>query len=145
MKKSKVNFSKLLFLLLIFLWIIISFFDVGYNFVKLFSESMHWLPLSEFQKGHEVYGNVYDFIVFIGKHTDIKSSILIYSKDDKSYFLGRYYLYPREIRLVLNKNQINQILDKSNFKYVAIDSGQINFKGFIPIASNSSWTIYKQK
>jgi hypothetical protein len=140
-----INFrTRLLYVLLIF-WVIISIFDVGYNFIKLFSESMHWIPLSEFQKRHEVYGNIYDFTIFVGKHTDSKSSILIYSKDDKAFFLGRYFLYPRSIKVVSDKVKINQAIREVNFNYVVLDNYIENFDGFTPIASGSSWIIYKRK
>jgi len=145
-KSSKtINFrTKLLYLLLIF-WIIISIFDVGYNFIKLFSEAKFWVPLSEFQKRHEVYGNIFDFTIFVEKHTDNKSSILIYSKDDKAFFLGRYFLYPRSIKVVSDKVKINQAIKEANYNYIALDNYVKNFDGFTPIASGSSWIIYKRK
>jgi hypothetical protein len=140
---NKVSLKVKILSVVIFLWIVISIFDVSYNFVKSFSEAKFWLPLSDSQRRHEVYGSIYDFIVLIGKYTDNQSTILIYSKDNKAYYLARYYLYPRNINVVSNKNVINQILTKTNFDYIALDNCQQNFDKFTPVASSSSRTIIK--
>jgi len=142
-QKNLANLKIKIFFVVVFIWIVLSVFDVGFNFIKSFSEAKHWLPLSDVQKRHEIYGNIYDFVAFINNHTENYSSILVYSKSDLAYYLGRYYLYPRNINVISNKNEINQILTKKYFNYVALDNYQQNFNEYTVLVSVSPWTILK--
>jgi hypothetical protein len=135
--------AKILYMF-ISIWVILSVFDVGFNLVKSYSEGKHWLPLSDTQKRQEVYGNIYNPINFISKKTESKSSILIYSKDDKAYYLGRYYLYPRNITVVSDNTKIESTLRNTNFDYLALDGYVQDFDRFKPVASGSFWTIFKR-
>lgn len=134
---------KKIFIWMLALWMIISVFDVFYNSIKFVSEARHWLPLSDEQKRVEVYGNVYNFLKFIEKNTPKKSSVLIYSKDDKAYYLGRYILYPRYVSVYgisySNDLRINK------FDYIASDSNINSLDNYYLIISDSGYFIFKYK
>ena len=118
MKKFKQSY-KIFFYILILLWVLISFFDVCYNSIKFISEAKYWLPLSDTQKRNEIFGDIYNFIIFVEQSTPERSNILILSNDDKAYYLGRYYLYPRNISVSVNSEDFLNIAKQGNFEYLA--------------------------
>lgn len=110
---------------------------------------MYWLPLTDNQKRHEIFGNIYDFIKFIENHTEENSKILIFSKDDKTYFLGRYLLYPRQIFVTFDTTELKKTDNIKNYKYIAVFNSSFALDKYEISASSSSglgnWQLYKKK
>ena len=132
-----------IFVLLFIFWIVISVFNVFYNSFKFISEAKHLLPLSAEQKRYEVYGNFYKFIEFIGQNTPQNSSILINSKDDKAYYLGRYYLYPRFVSVFGIKYTFDT--KKGITDFIATDDFISTPSNYFVTASKSGYIIFKHK
>jgi hypothetical protein len=150
MRKTRPHLFEKFFLILILLWVALSFFDVSYNLVKSVSEAKFWLPLSESQKRHEIFGNIYDFINFVKNNSQEKSRILIFAKNDFAYFLGRYYLYPREIAVVSDLDKFKLAEKTKKYNYIAVFNKVIALDSYDLIASYSArdfvnWSIYKTK
>ena len=136
--------------ILIILWIGLSSLDVVYNSLKTVSEAKYWLPLSDSQKRHEIFGDTYDFINFIKNNSSEHASVLIYSNNDMVYYLGRYYLYPREIKAAQNTQQFNLLQQSKKFDYVALFDKTAVISNYSFLASKSSeqhnsWSMYKNK
>ncbi len=136
--------KKQIFLLLIFFWIILSIFDVFYNLIKFFPEARQWIFLSDSQKRVLVYGPIYNFLSFVDKYTNPNTSILIYSKDDKAYYLGRYMLYPKNITVVVNTQQLIKEASNRKFNYVALNDYSTKLVDYKAIATVSSGILYKK-
>src|SRR5882724_2591756 len=105
--------------LLIFLWIIFAFFNVLYNTQKSFSEIKEWGFLSDSEKRHKIFGDIYNFIIFIDTNTKNNAQVLIFSDNDMMYLLSRYYLYPRLVNITNNKKELNILISSGKYLYVA--------------------------
>ncbi len=142
---------KIVFKLLIFLWIILAFFNVFYNSWKTISEVREWAPLSDSQKRHKLFGDLYDFFVLIKNHTGTKDHVLIFSNDGRTHFLSIYYLYPRIIESTNDDKRFIELFRSKKFTYIASFDNPALSKDYIQIASYSSKTsanygsIYKLK
>jgi hypothetical protein len=88
--------STFLFVLL-GVWALLAIGSVGYNAVNTVSEVKNWYFLTDTQKREKLFGDLYTFFTFIDKNTPADASILIKSFDVRTFFLGRYYLYPKKI------------------------------------------------
>lgn len=91
--------KKILYVLL-FLYFLIAIGNVGYNTIKTYSEIREWYFLTDTQKRYKLFGDLYTFFIFLDKNTPPKASLLIVSKDVRTFYLGRYYLYPKKITVV---------------------------------------------
>lgn len=135
-----------LFLTLYFLIAVGALF---YNGIKTYFEIKEWYFLSDTQKRHHLFGDIYDFFAYINKHTPPKSSILIVSKDVRTFFLGRYYLYPRKLQVVTSEAEVG----KQTFlpEYVSSYKIPIHITGYSLIGtiilkdSKTSGFLYKKK
>lgn len=150
MKKSKLGKLQIILCILIILWVIISSFDVTYNSLKTVSEAKHWISLSDFQKRHEIFGDIYNFINFVKNKSSEHTSILIYSDNDMVYYLGRYYLYPREISVAPNAQQFDSLQQSKKFDYVALFDKTTVVSNYPFLVSKSSgqhdfWSMYKKQ
>jgi hypothetical protein len=94
--KQKNILIKLLFLLIL-LWIGISFIRTIYNVSKLATEERQWYFLTDEQKRAKEFGDRHYFLRFVQSHTITGSTILLFTDDVETQYLGRYYLYPTEI------------------------------------------------
>src|SRR5882724_6103981 len=97
---------------LLFIMIISACFNVVYNSVKTISEVKEWTPLSDTQKRHKIFGDLYDFLILVKTYTKNDDHILIYAKDGEkyqTYFLSIYYLYPRRITSTVDNNEFIQV------------------------------------
>jgi hypothetical protein len=127
-----------LLLLLFTGWILLAVFDVFYNSVKSVSEFKTWFFLSDVQKKQMIFGDLYDFLIFIGDYTQKSDHILIYSKDVRTFFYGAYTLYPRIISVADNNPDFTKLIGKTKFDYVVLYDDKQNFNGYQLIASYSS-------
>ncbi len=106
-----------------FLFVLLSFYCfiavgiVGYNIVTTVSEIKDWYFLTDIQKRHKIFGNLYDFFTFIDKNTPENAKILIVSSDVRTFFLSRYYLYPKKIIVLSSPKDISDL--KIAYEYIA--------------------------
>jgi hypothetical protein len=121
---------------ILIIWFIMSVFNVFYNLLKSVSEVKIWFPLTDYEKRKMIFGDFYPFLSFVSANSAKNSNMLIYSKDVKSFYLSIYYLYPRAITIVDNKNDLNSKLSNGEFKYVAIYKNS-----YKPIAYRLSATL----
>lgn len=142
---------KLLLFFLFALWIIIGFFNVAYNSKKAISEVKEWFFLSDYEKRHKIFGDLYDFSLFLNQHTERDAKILLFSKDGMMYGVGRYYTYPRDITPAKDKNDFIRLIKSKQFKYVLFYDEKMTIDGYEQIAFFKSKTavnfgsLYKQK
>lgn len=142
---------KQVFKFLILLWIIFAFFNVFYNTRKTIQEVREWTPLSDSQKRHKLFGDLYDFFTLIKNHTGTKAHVLIFSTDDRTRFLSIYYLYPRIIESTNDNKKFIELARSKKFTYISSFDNPIRTKNYIQIVSFSSKTssnfgsIYKLK
>lgn len=129
---------KIVFKLLIFLWISIAFLNVFYNSKKTIAEFRDWAPLSDSEKRYKLFGDLYDFIVFTNLHTDKNSSILIYSDADMTHLLSRYYLYPKNTYTTNNKDRVITLVKSNKYDYLAVYNDLLPMKQYKRIARYSS-------
>ncbi|MBI2031153.1 MAG: hypothetical protein HYT08_00920 [Candidatus Levybacteria bacterium] len=124
---TPLSLKRKILLLLLLIWIVLSFLSVFYNAVKSVSEAKAWLPLSDSEKRQKIFGNLHPFFIFIKTHTEKNSNILIFSDDAKTYYLGIYYLYPRIIYTTENIKEFSFLAKTLKYDYIAIFNN--NFSG----------------
>lgn len=126
------------------IWILISILRTIYNVSKIYVEEKNWIILTDEEKRSKFFGNVYNFIKFIELNTDKNTNIVFLSPGGKTYYLSRYYLYPRKITYVKNPKEAYAILKKDKFDYFVVyktndkelnenDSLKWKIKNFKPI------------
>lgn len=126
-------------LLLLFLgWLLLSVSDVFYNSVKSISEVKSWAFLSDSQKKQMIFGDLYNFLIFIGNHTQKTDHILIFSKDVRTFFYGAYTLYPRIISVADNNHDFTKQIGRTNFDDIVLYDQYQNLDGYRLVASYSS-------
>lgn len=146
-----IKFKKILIyfgISIIILWIAMSFIRTFYNISKIFTEEKEWMVLSDEQKREKLFGDLHNLFSFVEKQTPEDSSIIFLAPGGKTYFLGRYYLYPRKLKWVKSPNSVNSILSLGSYSYILmyqtndpnLDEYKSNLweiKGHIPIATYS--------
>lgn len=136
---------------IIVLWIFLAFFSLVYNLGKTYFEIKEWASLSDSEKRYKIFGDVYDFNIFLNNNTNKNAYILLYSQDTIAYYLGRYLIYPKKIVNKTNKNEFLNLVKKKSYTYVATYNTDVPFEGYIKVASFSSKTLknfgglYKRK
>lgn len=146
MKKN--NYQNYILLFLIFFWVGFAIFSVFYNSQKAISEVREWGPLTDGQKRQKIFGNIYNFFLFIEQHTDENAQVLVFSTDIQTSYLSKYYLYPRIINSTDDKEQFLQIAKNSTYPYLAIYGSTIDLDSYKLIASSNDsqqFTLYKRK
>lgn len=123
---------------IISIWIILAVFGVAYNCVKSVAEIKTWAFLSDAQKKEMLFGDLYDFLVFIEKHTNKNAHILIFSKDVRTFYYSIYNLYPRIISVATNKQDLAKSLAKTKYDYVVLYDQNASVSGYKLEASYSS-------
>lgn len=144
--------KKIIYLLLIIFWILLSFCFTLYNFKTLIIDAKEWLPLSDYQKRHKIFGDFYDFVIFVNLRTEINSSILFYSNYDMMGLISRYYTYPRNVYLSNDsQNSLIASINKFNYDYIATYNKELVINGYNKISffeskNNSNFGfLYKRK
>jgi hypothetical protein len=129
---KKANYRKILsspkqgiFIFLVALWIATAFFNIFYNIVKTKSEVQEWVRLNDVDKRQKIFGDLYNFFTFISSNTQKNETILIYSKDQRTFYLGTYYLYPRHIVFIDDEKNLMQTIKKQKYTHVAIYNNHI--------------------
>lgn len=116
---------------------LLAFFNVIYNAINTISEVRIWVPLSDDQKREKIFGESYDFSVFINANTTKDANILLYSDEGMPYFYSRYYSYPRHIYWYQNKDEYVRSKYPKKFDYVAVYNMNIPLEGYKKVATFS--------
>lgn len=132
------------------LWILIATLNVFYNAGKTVFEVKEWAFLSETEKRYKLFGDLHNFFIFIGNNTEIHDQILIYSKDIKTFYLSKYYLYPRVIYSTDNVKEFMKLANNNDYKYIAVfenDFRSSNYEmvAFVPLQKLTGFSLYKRK
>ncbi len=141
--------GKKIFIILIALWTLTSIAAIFLNAFKLRSEVKEWVFISDQEKRYKIFGDLYHFFIFINENTD-NEKILIVSNDVRTFYLGAYYLYPKKVE-VISEKEIDKFMHFENYKYVALFNIERKIKGFRiqkiekSKRGNSFWTIYKNE
>jgi len=144
-------YKKGIFLLLIFFWIALAFFNIFYNSAKTVSEIRIWIPLSKEQKLQKIFGPNFEFAEFINQNTKSDSNILFYSEEGMPFFYARYHSYPRHLYWYQNGDEYVKSKYPKTFDYVALYNMQISLNDYEKIATFSAknsaifGSIYKTK
>lgn len=136
---------KSIFLFLIYIWVGLSFIFLSYNFVKLFKEIKYWYFLSSTEKKEKIFGDKYKLIEFTDSNIDNNSSVYLLTDDVMTFFLTRYYLYPRNVYLIHNENEINKRLVDEERSYLVSEKEIKKVDHFVIVASNSAKNIFIYK
>jgi hypothetical protein len=138
-------------LVLLSLWFFIALFSVGYNTINSFFEIKNWSFLTDAQKRHRIFGDLYDFFVFVNVHTADKREILIFSKDVRTHYFGMYMLYPKIMTDTNSEENLIKIAKQATFPYIGTYDYRLHLDTYQEIASFSSPTthdfgvLYKRK
>jgi hypothetical protein len=131
--------------MLLVVWVVISVVSLVYNAKKSVSEIKEWAPLSDSEKRNKIFGDSHTFFIFIANHTDNKSHILIFSQDVKTFYLSKYYLYPRIVDSTDNYNDLKHIARKGVYSYIALEKNTLSLDNYSIVASNSGkFYLYKK-
>lgn len=122
---------------LFFLWVIIAIFNVCYNTVKAVSEVKQWAFLTDQEKRYEIFGDPYNFCLFINKNTPKNAHVLFFSGDLMQYYLARYYVYPRIIINTNSKSGLKNLAKTGKFTYIVFYNSPVALKNYKKIATFS--------
>ena len=111
------RYLKFVFWIVICSWFILATIRTIYNFSKVFTEEKDWIFLTEDQKRQKIFGDLNSFLKFVEKNTSPNSSILFLGPGGKSYYLGRYYLYPRRLVYITNPKEIENVIKNCSYTY----------------------------
>ena len=138
--------KKTILFIVVFFWVVFSVFNTLFNTAKSYSEVKEWAYLSDTQKRHKIFGNIYDFCIFLNENTPKDAEILVYSNDVKTYYLCLYYLYPRSLYVADDKKQFNDFVQKKRYKYIATFNSSLILQHYKQIANNKNnknqWSGY---
>lgn len=118
--KTNSNFLEKLLLALVIIWLSFAFLRTIYNFSKLFMEEQRWYALSDEKKKAKLFGDLHYFFRFIERNTDRKANIIFLSPGGKSYYLARYYLYPRYLLYVKREKDLDLLIKKEKYDYLIV-------------------------
>lgn len=145
------NVKRNIFSVLIFIWIVLAAFSIVYNIGKSVSEVREWGSLSDRQKRQKLFGDLYDFFIITNENTPKDATMLFYSKERFEYYIGRYYVYPRKIIIIDNRNTFITRASEKKFPFLLLYNNDIQIDGYEKVASFSSHTskifgyIYSKK
>lgn len=116
MKLNRTKIEKILFLilsLLIFVWFCMSLFRTFFNISKIYTERS-LIFASDDEKKREIFGELHPFFKFVGKTTEENSTIVFLMPnkdiDSRFYYLSYYYLYPRKLKYISQKELKNNFI-----------------------------------
>lgn len=113
------EFRQLLILALI-VWFVLSVLRTGFNFSKIFTEEIFILNLSDDDKKKLQFGDLHRFYGFIERNIPNNSSSIFLAPGGQSYFLARYYLYPRRLYYAKSPREVDKLLGENKFDYLIV-------------------------
>ncbi|RJQ25587.1 hypothetical protein C4577_05485 [Candidatus Parcubacteria bacterium] len=114
------NIINKLFIISLVLTFVFSILRVGYNYSKIITEEINWINLDDDQKRTKTFGDIYSFIKFVESNTEEKSEIAFLAPGGKTFYLARYYLYPRKITYLKSQKNIDDVMNSHNYDYIII-------------------------
>ena len=127
-----------IFSTLFFLWVLFSFFSVGYNLIKVTPEVREWFFLTDNEKRSKLFGDTYALLEIIRSKTEENTEIAIFSPDIKTHYLSIYYLYPRKTIVFNNEKEFISSISHKKYNYVVSSNLPIDLKNYERIATSSS-------
>lgn len=130
--------------MLVVLWITFAILNVFYNIGKTIPEIKEWIFLSDDAKRQKLFGDIYAFYVFVNNHSEKNAKILFFPKDEMSFYLARYYLYPRIITRVDDEKKLQQLASMKTYSYI-VSSKEITVHTYILVKQfGSEGYFYKR-
>jgi hypothetical protein len=146
-----INKRIIVFFVFILFWFFLSIFNVFYNSAKSISEFHTWAYLSNIQKKQKIFGDQYNYFLFIDDHTNKNAKILFLSSDVMAFYYGRYQNYPRLLSWVKDTVEVKQALRMQKYSYIATYDTELRREDYILVASFSGQQsshfgyLYKRK
>lgn len=108
--------------LILAIWFIIALGRTLYNFSKVYTEDRQWITVSDDTKRLKIFGDLYTYTQFIDKNTTNKSSILSEYMDDRTYYYGRYSLFPKTFVNYVSSRETEKKLINNRYDYFATNT-----------------------
>jgi len=105
---------------LVLVWVVLSFTRTIYNFSKVYTEEMSWISLDDSEKRVRLFGDLYRVVSFISGKTSLSSNILLLAPGGKTFYVSRYYLYPRRITYARSLKEMETAIRKDSFDYLVV-------------------------
>lgn len=109
-----------IFIVVLLLWIFLAILRTVNNAFKFFREDFGLFYLTDTQNRINTYGEVYSFCLFAKENTPSRSTILFLSSGAKPFYFCRYQLYPRQLFLARNQDEVKVLLKKKEFNYFLV-------------------------
>lgn len=105
--------------IILLFWLLFSVSSLVLNITELFSEEKIYFSATEDEKRKLLYGDSHLIYTFLLNQVKEIDNILLFSSSGKTFFLGRYYLYPKKIYWAAEKR--NMTTDKiKRYAYVLV-------------------------
>lgn len=131
------------------IWVTIALFSTIYNLAKAYSDAKTWLPLSDLQKKHLIFGDLYNFFIFLNMKTQSRVSILLYPHTEELFYRGVYDMYPRIITTATTFQQLLLLSQSNRPEFIATYNTIVSIDGYTKFASFSGeknfGVLYKRK
>lgn len=112
----------LVFSIIIGLWFSLNLVRMFNNVIKIYTEELSWITLSDNQKREKIFGEKFTFWSYVKRNTDKTSSIAVYMPDPNTepgaYYFSLYILYPRKIIFLTNVDR--EVLRKMDVDYLVL-------------------------
>jgi hypothetical protein len=113
----KLQVKNILYLLLI-LWLVLAVGRSVFNVARIATEDVAWIGLTTEEKRAKLFGDLHYLLRTIENSTEHDADIIFLSPGGKSYFLARYYLYPRRIAYIQEQKDITKYVNSGMYEYV---------------------------
>lgn len=133
---------KKILLLFITVWFLFASFSVIYNSTNTISEIQNWYVLSDTEKRQKIFGDLYDFFVFVKHHIPDGSTVFVFSQDVRTHYFGMYMLYPTRQVDTNDQKTLMRMVSTKKYEYIATFNYAIRNPSYIEIAQFSTDTAY---
>lgn len=112
--------ARQLLLILLLLWGVLAVTRTVYNISKVYTEELSWISLSDSEKRTRLFGDLYRVATFVNSRTPSNSQILLLAPGGKTFYLSRYYLYPRKVTYARSMEEMEKEMRKDSFNYLVM-------------------------
>lgn len=139
------------YLLFFCIWVFLAFGNIVLNYVKAGTQENSLFFLSEQQKKHVIFGDLYNVLELINSTTPISSHILLYTNDPRAFYFGIYTSYPRIISVAKTPKELINETQRVKFMFIVTYNNSLALNNYQQIASYTSKTsknfgiVYKRK
>lgn len=110
---AELYMMKKLLISVLVIWFGLSLVRIINNLAKIYTEERDWIFLSDDKKREKLFGDVHGFLSFSKEHARTNSRIVFIlpppNVENRLFYLGEYYLYPRDIYFSDQKKFKNDI------------------------------------